>query len=83
MSTVIHCSVDVRGVLKYPLRQFKRVTQWILKPDGTRFTPDELREALMDELANGHERLPMGECEGFDYKTGCPGHPSESPAVVA
>jgi hypothetical protein len=48
----------------------------ITKTDGTPFSSVyEFRQMCMDELANGHEVLPMGEpCEGFDYKTGCPGH---------
>ena len=29
----------------------------------------------MDHLAQGHEVIPFGPaCEGFDCKTGCPGH---------
>lgn len=33
-----------------------------------------LRAAMLDLLARGHELIPMNECEGFDPKTGCPGH---------
>ena len=30
----------------------------------------------MDELGLGHEVLPtVDDCEGFDYKEGCQGHP--------
>lgn len=75
MSKTIHMCLSVRGVLKYSPRELRRACTWILKADGSMHTPDSLREALMDELAEGHEVLPMSsKCEGFDYKTGCPGH---------
>ena len=37
-------------------------------------TVREIRKFLADQLAKGRELLPCGDCEGFDYKTGCPGH---------
>jgi hypothetical protein len=55
-------------------RELKGITTWMLKSDGTRYTVDELRDALMDELSKGHEKIPTGDCDNFDYKTGCRGH---------
>jgi hypothetical protein len=54
----------------------KRMLSRFTKQDGSAYTRvDELRSSLMDELAMGHEVLPLGgACEGFDYKQGCPGH---------
>ncbi len=73
---VIHLAQSVRGLLHYSDRDLRRALQWVTKDDGGHFrSPIELREALMDELAKGHELLPTGPCEGFDPKTGCPGHP--------
>jgi len=70
-----HLAQSVRGLLHYRDRELKRALIWITKDDGTRFrSPVELREALMDDLAKGHEVIPTGPCEGFDPKTGCPGH---------
>jgi hypothetical protein len=66
--------LSVRGALNWDKRTFRNATKWIAKRDGTRYTPEQLRDALMDELAKGHEVIPMSECEGFDFKTGCPGH---------
>lgn len=41
-------------------------------------TPREVKAAFIDELLKGHELIPFGDpCEGFDYKTGCPGHEIE------
>lgn len=40
-------------------------------------TPSEAHDALCDELAKGHEVIPCGSCDSWDYVTGCPGHPVE------
>lgn len=71
-----HMCISVRGMLNWNRAEAKRLMKSITKSDGTRYTSwDELRNELMNELSQGHEVLPMGEaCEGFDYKTGCPGH---------
>jgi hypothetical protein len=48
---------------------------------GRTLTPDEVKAALLDELAKGHEVIPFnaGPCEGFDFAgKGCPGHPKEA-----
>lgn len=74
MSRTIHMCLSVRGALNWDKRRLKNATKWITKEDGSHYTPDELRSALMDELAQGHEVIPMGECDDFDFKTGCRGH---------
>jgi hypothetical protein len=67
--------MSVRGTLSRDKRYLKQALKWITKDDGSRYRDVEaLRDALFDELAKGREVLPMGPCEGFDYKTGCPGH---------
>lgn len=73
MSTNYHLCLSVRGALNQPKRQLKG---WLRDDDGKLLTPDEARNALMDELAKGREVLPIGECDNFDYKTGCRGHPA-------
>lgn len=78
MSTrTIHMSMSVRGVLSWPESEFRNALNWITKNDGTKFaTTAELRNCFFDELAKGHEVVPMAsDCEGFDYVHGCPGHP--------
>lgn len=75
MRTTIHTSLSVRGALTGP----KRHLRWMFRDTtGRRLTPDEAREYLLDQLAQGRELLPFGECAGFDFKTGCPGHPTEA-----
>ncbi len=75
MSTTLHCCLSVRGYISAPARARRNLFKHPTEPRN--MTPEEARETLMDELAKGHEVLPFGPpCEGFDYKTGCPGHPN-------
>ncbi len=77
-TTRIHVSQSIRGPLMWwTKRDWQKATKWITRSDGTRFsTGDQLKEEFLNELAQGHEVIPMTSepCEGFDYKTGCPGH---------
>jgi hypothetical protein len=70
--------VSVRGVLSKSLRQIGRDWKGAIRTeDGRLLTePEEIREAFFDELAKGHEYIPMGKCDNFDPKTGCRGHDS-------
>lgn len=70
----IHMCLDVRGFLK---NSKKRDYKGMFKhDDGRTMTPDEAKDALLDELAKGHVVIPFGKpCDGFDYSGGgCPGH---------
>jgi len=69
----VHMSLSVRGALR------NRDYDWFIKEDGTPATKDEAFEFLCDMLADGWEKLPIGNCENFDKKTGCAGHRAESP----
>lgn len=75
-TTHYHVCLSVRGALNWPKAQLARMCKATTMPDGRRPTPEQLRDYFLDELAQGHEVVPMGDpCEGFDYKNGCPGHP--------
>ncbi len=77
MTETHHMCLSVRGVLRRERKYHRQCLKWILADDGRPFrSVDELLEALMNELANGHEVIPMGAaCDGFDYGgKGCPGH---------
>lgn len=37
-------------------------------------TVKEVKQFLREEIKKGHEVLPCGDCNNFDYKTGCKGH---------
>jgi hypothetical protein len=77
VSKVIHMCVSVRGVLRKSNAELERELRGcVTNNDGkTLYTAEEIRAAFSDELSKGHEVVPCSEtCEGFDYKTGCPGH---------
>ena len=42
--------------------------------DGRPMTVEETKAVLLDELEQGHTVIPYGDCDNFDYKTGCMGH---------
>jgi len=68
---------SIRGpLLNWTWNEWNLARKWIKKSDGTKYlTVHELKSAFLDELANGHEVIPLGdECDNFDYKTGCKGH---------
>ena len=73
-----HMCLSVRGVLRRDKRYLRQCLKWLFDGDGKPYpSVDHLRDALLNEIAKGHEVIPCGEeCEGFDYGgKGCPGHP--------
>jgi len=68
----IHMCMSVRGALRKPDKQIKGI---LLHEDGRSMTASEVRETLYNELSKGHEVIPIGDCDNFDYKKGCQGHP--------
>lgn len=75
--TRYHMHMSIRGYLRATKSELNRMARSMTTSDGKRMTGDSVREWLMDELAQGHEAYPMGECDNFDWKTGCKGHPVE------
>lgn len=76
MSTTHHFCQSIRGALHHwTQRDWARATKWIRKDDGSSYMPMELKNAMLEELAKGHGVLPVEECDNFDYKKGCLGHP--------
>jgi hypothetical protein len=73
----IHMCMNVRGALNWDKKTMKRNAKGFTN-DGKPMTSDEVRNKLMDELAKGHEVIPLGECDNFDLKTGCKGHPDRN-----
>lgn len=69
----IHFCLNVRGALSRRYRDF--LEGMFAHPDGRPTTADESREILFDELKKGHEVIPVGQCDNFDYSGGgCLGH---------
>ena len=63
--------MSVRGALRKPDKEIKGI---LLHNDGRPMSASEVRETLFDELSKGHEKIPIGDCDNFDYKNGCQGH---------
>jgi hypothetical protein len=71
--TTYHVGVDVRGaLLNWKAREFGSCCR---HDDGRRMTAREARLAFMDELSKGHEIIPCGPCDNWDWQKGCLGHP--------
>lgn len=77
MTTTIHMRLDVRGLLGQSKRDLRKWRGAITVNGRTLQTADEIREFLLDQLEQGRPYLPVGNCPGFDFKTGCPGHRKE------
>ena len=75
-SKTIHMRIDVRGaIMNWQDSEWRNC---VTDDNGKTLTPQEVKRAFLNELAEGHIYLPMGDCEGFDYQKGCPGHPYET-----
>lgn len=75
---IFHIGLSVRGALGWKKRDLEKL---LSHEDGRRMSADEAREALMDELAKGHEMLPFGAaCDNWCWKEGCKGHPVQAEA---
>ena len=70
MKIIHHVSLDISGALKNPKCLINAITY-----DGQILTKEkQIIEFLEYQQYLGHKLLPLGECEGFDYIKGCPGH---------
>ena len=70
-----HLSQSVRGpLLNWSEEDWIQAVEWISRKDGTRFSPLELKAAFLEHVAQGHNVIPIGDCDNFDYKKGCQGH---------
>lgn len=70
MKRSIHLSLDIEGGI-----QNAKSLCGAIKVDGrTLETEQEVRAFLREQQAMGRRVLPMGDCDNFDYQTGCRGH---------
>lgn len=67
---LIHCCLDIEG----GIRNAKDLKGCITIDGRTLMTAKEVKEFLMYQLALGRRVLPLGDCDNFDYQTGCKGH---------
>lgn len=67
---LVHCCLDISGGMRNA-----RMLKGCITVDGcTLNTVKEIRNFLQGQLAMGRRVLPMGDCDNFDYQTGCRGH---------
>lgn len=70
MARLIHCCLDICGGIKNA-----QMLKGVITVDGcTLNTVKEVRNFLQGQLDMGRRVLPMGDCDNFDYQTGCRGH---------
>lgn len=74
MSTTYHFSIDIDGALE---DHIDVLVGNITVGGKTLNTYDEVKSFLLDCKAKGWQVLPCGECDNFDYQTGCKGHHSD------
>ena len=63
----VHMSVSVRGVLSLSNSEIEN--QWlnvITVDDKPLVTVQEVRNFFFDQLSQGHEVAPFGDCDNFD-----------------
>lgn len=72
--TSYHMHIEVRGALKWPKSRLAGMFRD--RATGKKLTGDQVKDLLMDHLAAGHECIPCGLCDNFDYgkEGGCRGH---------
>jgi len=70
----IHMCMSIRGFLNKTGKDFTRSCRAFTDDAGRYMTPAQVRDAMYNELAKGHEVLPLGECDNFDFVKGCQGH---------
>jgi len=73
-----HISLSVRGALNMTKEELKRMAPSITIDGKQLKTAGEVKNLLFDELSKGHEMLPFGDCDNFDWKTGCKGHDKQT-----
>jgi hypothetical protein len=73
MSKIIHLCADIRGLLENNTRRGS-LNNTLIDDDGRKLTHDEARDYLYECLGKGWKVIPFGDCDNFDYQTGCKGH---------
>lgn len=68
--TTIHLSQSIDGLLRY-----KDLTD-VCESDEFK-TDKDIRDELLRRKAAGDIYISVGDCDNFDPKIGCLGHPSE------
>lgn len=68
----VHIMIDVNDMLKRSI--YDSMSGFFTKEDGSNCTHNEAIEYLEQCRDEGKRVIPLGECDNFDYQTGCRGH---------
>lgn len=85
--TIFHVCQSIRGAILHNTNsEWNSLAKFVNKPDGGKFTSQELKEKFVDLLSGGVEVIPIvsickeEDCDEFCYKNGCQGHSKKSEA---
>jgi hypothetical protein len=67
---ITHVALDICGAMENP-KAFKNA---ITVNGKTLNDVREIKDFFHGQLEMGRKVLPFGDCEGFDFIRGCPGH---------
>lgn len=67
-----HLSLNIEGAFRNFGR--RKMTGLLQDDDGTNLSDKEVRDYLNECLVKGWKVIPCGDCDNFDYQTGCKGH---------
>lgn len=75
---IYHIDLSVRAALHWSEDEWQERVTIFSDEDGQPLTVYQAKEFLMDELKRGHELLPVGDCDNFDFEHGCQGHEEQN-----
>jgi hypothetical protein len=80
--TMHHMGQSVTGALtNWTDRDWSEAREWIFKDNGQQFSSNcELRAEFVKHLEQGRLVIPLGDCDNWDWKTGCKGHEKKEAA---
>lgn len=71
----VHICQSITGPLaNWGKKQWKDACEYITQDDGSRFTPDGLKQEFIRMNGMGWKVMPIGDCDNFCYKNGCMKH---------
>ena len=72
-----HISTSIVGLLKLKDHELKAMLSSVTDDDGNHpQSVEEFRQALLEELDQGHRLIRSSGCDNFDPVRGCLGHKS-------
>lgn len=73
MSKMYHVCLDIEG----SIRNAKTLKGCITVDGKVLMTEKEIKDFMKSQLALSRRVLPCGDCDNFNYQTGCKGHEVE------